>query len=661
MREDEHSYFAMHPSGGDSHASHEEGAPDELTASDQPLDLAAVRARLQSKSGKQYWRTLDELADDPHFEELLHREFPRQASEWDDAVDRRDFLKLMAASLAFAGLAGCKSNEQANIVPYVKQPDGMVLGKPLFFATVMPFVGDAIGLLVESHEGRPTKIEGNPDHPSSQGASDALVQASVLNLYDPDRAQTVTYAGELRTWSAFLDAAQADSAALKSANGDGFRILTGTITSPVLGEQLQALLKQYPQVKWHQWESAVSDGAREGGKLAFGRYVNTVYRPERAEVILSLDSDFLASGPGHIRYMKQFYKRRKLEQDPQVEQLSSEMNRLYVVEPTPSVTGATADHRLPLRPSEIEQFARALAAKLGLGGSGTLSTAAEKWLDGVSKDLQGHRGSSLVIAGEQQSAEVHALVHAINAALSNPGNTLYYTEPVEANPVNQLESLRELCADMDAGKVDTLLILSGNPVYDTPHDFDFASKLRKVRNTVQLSPYFDETAQHCRWHIAESHYLEAWGDARAFDGTISVIQPLIAPLYYTRSAHDVLAAFSDKPGVNAYDAVRDRLKAANGNGDFEKFWRKTLNDGVVANTAYPPISVSAKFNPGNLPTAKPAQPDELEFIFRPDPCVYDGRFANNGWLQELPKPVTKLTWDNAAMVSPCLLYTSRCV
>ena len=251
---------------------------------------------------------------------------------------------------------------------------------------------------------------------------------------------------------------------------------------------MQALLKQYPQAKWHQWESAVSDGAREGGKLAFGRYVNTVYRPERAEVILSLDSDFLASGPGHIRYMKAFYKRRKLEQDPQVEQLSSEMNRLYVVEPTPSVTGSSADHRLPLRASEIEQFARALAAKLGLGGSGTLSPAAQKWLDVVAKDLQGHRGSSLVIAGEQQSAEVHALAHAINAALSNPGNTLYYTEPVEANPVNQLESLRELCADMDAGKVDTLLILGGNPVYDTPHDFDFASKLRKVRNAVQLSP-----------------------------------------------------------------------------------------------------------------------------------------------------------------------------
>src|ERR1700730_5845968 len=245
-----------------------------------PLDLAAVREKLQSKSGKQYWRTLEELADDPQFEQLLHREFPRQASEWDESVDRRDFLKLMAASLAFAGLSGCKANVQTNIVPYVKQPDGMILGKPLFFATVMPFGGDAVGLLVESHEGRPTKIDGNPDHPASLGATDAMAQASVLNLYVPDRAQNVTHLGEIRTWSAFLEGAQASVAEIQAVHGAGFRSLTGTITSPTVADQLEALLKLYPQARWHQWEPAVSDGAREGGKLAFGRYVNTVYRVE---------------------------------------------------------------------------------------------------------------------------------------------------------------------------------------------------------------------------------------------------------------------------------------------------------------------------------------------------------------------------------------------
>jgi MoCo/4Fe-4S cofactor protein with predicted Tat translocation signal len=638
-------------SGPDSHGHGEEHAEDS-TLREHPLDLAAVRARLQSSAGKQYWRTLEELSGDPHFEELLHREFPRQASEWDESVDRRDFLKLMAASLALAGISGCGRAPEEHIVPYVKQPEGLVLGKPQSYATVMPFGADAIGLLVESHEGRPTKIEGNPDHPSSLGATDAFAQASILNLYDPDRAQTATYLGEIRAWSAFLDGVQTLKATIKAANGAGFRILTGTVASPTLAAQIQSLLTLYPQAKWHQWEPAGSDGTREGAKLAFGRYVNTVYRPEKAEVILSLDSDFLASGPGHIRYMKEFYRRRKLDQFEEARRAGGEMNRLYVVEPTPSVTGATADHRLPLRASDVALFARALAGRLGLGGSASLPPAAEKWLAAVAKDLQKHPRASLVVAGEQQPAEVHALAHAINAALGNVGTTLYYTEPVEANPTNHLESLRDLCADMDAGKVDTLLMLGVNPVYDAPHDWDFTAKLKKVSTSIHVSSHFEETSEYCHWHIAESHYLETWGDAQAFDGTVSVIQPLIAPLYRTRSAFEVLAAFIDKPGASVYDAVRDRLKIANGGADFEKFWRKTLNDGVVANTAFAPISVALKFTPASLPPLKAVPAEGLEFIFRPDPCVHDGRFANNGWLQELPKPVTKLTWDNAALVSP---------
>ncbi|MFI5057749.1 MAG: TAT-variant-translocated molybdopterin oxidoreductase [Candidatus Acidiferrales bacterium] len=631
---------------------HEGEHAEDLTPREHTLDLATVRAKLQSSAGKQYWRTLEELSGDPQFEELLHREFPRQASEWDESVDRRDFLKLMAASLALAGISGCGRAPEEHIVPYVKQPEGMVLGKPQFYATAMPFGADAIGLLVESHEGRPTKIEGNPDHPSSLGATDAFAQGSILNLYDPDRAQTATYLGEIRAWSGFLDAAQSLVAAIKSTSGAGFRILTGTVTSPALAAQIQALLTLYPQARWHQWEPAGSDGTREGAKLAFGRYVNTVYRPERAEVILSLDSDFLASGPGHIRYMKEFYRRRKLDQFVLEDRVGAEMNRLYVVEPTPSVTGATADHRLPLRASDVAIFARALAGKLGLGGSAPLLPAAGKWLDAVAIDLQKHPRASLVVAGEQQPAEVHALAHAINAALGNVGTTLYYTEPVEANPANHLESLRELCADMYAGKVDTLLILGVNPVYTAPHDWDFTAKLKKVSTSIHVSPHFEETSEYCHWHVAESHYLESWGDARAFDGTLSVIQPLIAPLYRTHSAFEVLAAFSDKPGASVYDAVREHLKAATASADFEKFWRKTLNDGVVANTAFAPVTVALKFSPASLAPAKTASSDELEFIFRPDPCVHDGRFANNGWLQELPKPVTKLTWDNAALVSP---------
>jgi len=622
-----------------------EAAPEDTAVRERRLDLATVRAKLSGKAGKQYWRTLEELSEDPYFEELLHREFPRQASEWDDSVDRRGFLKLAAASLALAGISGC-NEARGLIVPYVKQPDGMVLGKPQFYATAMPFGADAIGLLVESHEGRPTHIAGNPDHPSSLGGTDVITQASILNLYDPDRAQTATYLGEIRSWTEFLSAAQSIATGAKLQNGAGFRILTGTITSPILAAQIEYLLKLIPNAKWHQWEPAGSDGPREGAKLAFGRYVNTVYQPEKADVILSLDSDFLASGPGHIRYMNEYFRRRKLNGPEDT------MNRLYVVEPTPSVTGATADHRLPLRASEVEQFARALAAKLGLGGSGTLSAEAQKFLDAVAAELQKHRGSSLVVAGEFQPAEVHALAHAINAALGGVGTTLHYTEPVEANPVNQLQSFAELCADMGRGKVDTLVIIGSNPVYDAPHNFDFTSKLQQVANSILVSTHFDETAEYCKWHIPESHFLETWGDARAFDGTISVIQPLIAPLYHTRSAFEVLGAFTDKPGVAAYDVLRDRLKSAAGTGDPEKFWRKALNDGVIPNTAYAPISVASKFNPATLPPAKPTPEGQIEFIFRPDSNVYDGRYANNGWLQELARPVSKLTWDNAALVSP---------
>jgi molybdopterin-containing oxidoreductase family iron-sulfur binding subunit len=656
MRDHEEAKTNSREHGHDHSHSHTHGHEDEhtedLTPREHTLDLATVRAKLQSSAGKQYWRTLEELSGDPEFEQLLHREFPRQASEWDESVDRRDFLKLMAASLALAGISGCGRAPEEHIVPYVKQPEGMVLGKPQFYATAMPFGVDAIGLLVESHEGRPTKIEGNHDHPSSLGATDAFAQASILNLYDPDRAQTATYLGEIRAWSGFLDATQSLVAAIKSTSGAGFRILTGTVTSPTLAAQIQSLLKLYPQAKWHQWEPAGSDGTREGAKLAFGRYVNTVYRPEKAEVILSLDSDFLASGPGHIRYMKEFYRRRTLDQFAEADRAGAGMNRLYVVEPTPSVTGASADHRLPLRASDVALFARALAGKLGLGNSAPLPPAAEKWLDAVTIDLQKHPRASLVVAGEQQPAEAHALAHAINAALGNVGTTLYYTEPVEANPANHLDSLRELCADMHAGKVDTLLILGVNPVYTAPHDWDFTAKLKKVSTSIHVSPHFEETSEYCHWHVAESHYLESWGDARAFDGTVSVIQPLIAPLYRTHSAFEVLAAFSEKPGGGVYDAVRERLKAAAVGADFEKFWRKTLNDGVVANTAFAPITVALKFTPASLPPAKTAPADEIEFLFRPDPCIHDGRFANNGWLQELPKPVTKLTWDNAAYVSP---------
>ena len=609
-----------------------------------PLDLAGVRGKLAGKHGKQYWRTLEELSEDPHFTDLLHREFPRAASEWDESVDRRDFLKLMGASLALAGMAGCGKPDEQYIVPYVKQPEGLVLGKPQHYATVMPFGGDALGVLVESHEGRPTKIEGNPEHPASLGATDVFAQAAILDLYDPDRSKTPAYMGELDTWERFQAAAVGLATSQKAVNGAGMRILTGTITSPTLAAQIENLIKLFPQAKWHQWEPAVGDGARDGAKLAFGRVVNTVYRLDKANVVVSLDADFMTSGPGHVRYMKDFYRRRNLTGP------NDEMNRLYVVEPTPTVTGAAADNHLPLRANDVELFARALAAKVGGGGSATAPANSQKFLDALASDLTAHRGASVVIAGEQQSAEVHALAHAINQALGNAGTTVYYTEPVEASPVNHTDSLRNLCYDMSKGKVDLLLILGGNPVYDAPHDWDFVSKLKNVSTTVYLGTHYNETAENAQWHIPQAHFLEMWGDARAFDGTYSVIQPLIAPLYRAHTAFQVLAAFTDKPGVTDYDAIRERMKTMPGGADADKFWRKTLNDGFAANSAFAPLSASAKLNEAAMSPAK-ATPD-LEFLFRPDPNIYDGRFANNGWLQELAKPISKITWDNAALMSP---------
>src|SRR3984893_18201290 len=386
-----------HPEHDGEHDEHNHGREDhnhrkhqeDGMVHDRQMDLSAVREKLKEKTGKQYWRTLEELADDPQFTQLMHREFPRHASEWDDAVDRRNFLKLMGASLALAGMAGCGVPDETHIVPYVKQRDGMILGRPNFYATAMPFGGDAIGVLVESHEGRPTKLEGNPDHPSSLGSTNAFTQASILNLYDPDRAQTVVYGGEIRSWTDFQGAMTGLATMSKASNGEGFRILTGTITAPTLIAQIKKLQTNFPQAIWHQWEPAEGDGSREGGKLAFGRYLNTVFVPGKANVIVSLDADFLASGPGHIAYAKQFARRRKLENS------SDTLNRLYVAEPTPTVTGSTADHRVPVRACDIQLLATALGVKSGMGGAATVPAGAEKWLEAAAAEMQKERGNCL--------------------------------------------------------------------------------------------------------------------------------------------------------------------------------------------------------------------------------------------------------------------------
>ena len=596
-----------------------------LTPDTSRLDLASIRERLASSRGQEYWRCLEELADSEEFHKLLTEEFPQQAAGWFDGVSRRDFLRLMGASLALAGLNGCRpASVDKKIVPYVNQPETMVIGRPMFFATAFPMSGVGTGILAESHQGRPTKIEGNPNHPASLGATDAFAQASILTLYDPDRSQVVRNAGRISTWNAFLTAINDDLEAERLGGGAGLRILTETITSPTLANQLRQLLAKFPRAKWHQYEPVNRDNARAGARLAFGEDINTIYRIENADVILSLDADFLFAGPASVRYARDFAGKRRVRQG------KTDMNRLYVIEATPSVTGSMADHRLPLRPSEIPHFTGAIAAKIGLSVQSSTDAQRSQWIDALVRDLQKHRGSSLVLAGGQQPAVVHAMAHAMNQALENVGKTVVYTDPIEANPVDQLASLRDLVKDMEAGAVKVLVMLGGNPVFTAPVDLGFAEQLAKVPLRVHASLYDDETSAYCHWHIPEAHYLESWSDLRAYDGTATILQPLIAPLYGGKSHHENLAALLGNSGQASYDIVRDYWKAQKVTGDFEMFWRTALHDGVVAGTSFQPKTaklksaqswtLSDRISPGRKPerrTRNPKLETPWKFLFNP--------------------------------------------
>ncbi len=589
------------------------------------LDFTEFRKRVGDLRGKEYWRSLEELArDEDSFDEFFHQEFPQQAVALDKGVHRRDFMKLMGASVAMAGLAACKQPAET-IVPYVRQPENTIPGQPIFFATAMTLGGYASGVLAESHLGRPTKIEGNPDHPSSLGGSDAFMQASVLGLYDPDRSQVVRHVGDVATWSDFIAALQP---VLK--NPGGIRLLTQTITSPSLGAQVQALLTALPGMKWHQWEAVNRDNVREGARLAFGSYVHPVYHFDKANVVVSLGSDFMGTGPGHLRYARDFMSRRRVRKG------TTSMNRLYAFESMPTSTGTSADHRWPVRPSEMESIARELSS----------AGPAQSHIAAIARDLKANAGASIVIAGDEQPPAVHALAHAINQALGNHGTTITLTESPEIAPTNQLESLRALVTDMNAGAVQALIILGGNPVFDTPADFKFIDAFQKVPFRAHLSPYYDETSELVHWHIPETHFLETWGDGRAHDGTVSIQQPLIAPLYNGRHASEVLGAMLGGLDQSPYDVVKS-FWFSKGLNDVT--WRKALHDGLIANSAMPASAASAS-NPATQQPSNP--PTGLELEIKADPTIYDGRFANNGWLQELPKPQTKITWDNVLIVSP---------
>ncbi|MDQ3441328.1 MAG: 4Fe-4S dicluster domain-containing protein, partial [Planctomycetota bacterium] len=563
---------------------------------------------------------------------------------------------------------GCARPEE-KIVPYVIPPENQVPGKPLYYATAVSMGGYGLGVLAEQHMGRPTKIEGNPDHPASLGATDVHAQASILSLYDPEHPETPKEAGEIRTWTRFFEIFRKELDAKKQSDGEGLRILTETVTSPTLISQIQALLKLYPQAKWHHYEPVCFDGGRAGAIQAFGRPVNTIYRFDKADRILSLDSDFLMVGAASVRYNRDFANKRRVRTKateaghaPTTQphgattqphaQAQSPMSRMYAVQSTPTITATMADNRLTMPAGDVEGFARAVLAQVN--GQAVDHPSASFILEMV-KDLLEHKGRAVVVAGEYQSPAVHAIAHALNAALGAVGQTVVYTEPVEMHPDAQLDSLRSLVNDMNAGAVDTLLVLGGNPVFNAPADLKFREAFDKVRLRIQQSLYYDETSFHAHWHVPESHYLETWSDIRSFDGTTTIIQPLIQPLHQSRSQHELLAFMLGFSDVSAREIVREAWRFRAPAGDFEAFWIRSLEKGIVENTAAPVANVTLQGNAtAPMTSASPetgAAASSYEIIFRPDPGVWDGRFANNGWLQEFPRPLTKLTWDNVALLS----------
>ncbi|HEY8902794.1 MAG TPA: TAT-variant-translocated molybdopterin oxidoreductase, partial [Chthoniobacterales bacterium] len=559
------------------------------------------------------WRSLEELAGTPEFREALEREFPEGASQLDDAVTRRRFLTLMGASLALAGFTSCSRMPIEKLVPYVKQPEDLIPGRPLYFASAECFCGFARGVVVESHEGRPTKIEGNPLHPASLGATDPLMQAAVLQLYDPDRSQTPALRGVPASRDQFVADLVVRQTSWMRDRGAGLRFLIGNTTSPTMLGQVAQVAARFPSSRWCIHEPALN--------LVAPRAILPI---ADSDVIFSIDADFLGFGPANVRNTKQFQSRRNPD---------AAMLRLYVAESAPSLTGAQADHRFPLGPAALSRLPEQLEAVL----AGEAPKDVPAWLAALARDLRANLGRSLIIAGEFQPAAVHEAVARINRSLGREIQTVNFGLPAS------LISLGELAEEMKSGYVASLIILGSNPVYTSPGDVDFAGALAKVPFTVHLGSHRDETGVKCLWHLPESHWLEGWSDAAAFDGTPGIIQPLIEPLYDSFSAHELLALLVGETPVSSYDVVR---KFWSGRLD-ENSWRRAVHDGVIRSPHAASNTADARVAP-----IRNEGLGGMALIIRPDPRVLDGRFANNAWLQELPRPFTKLVWDSAAHIAP---------
>ncbi|MGZ3183675.1 MAG: 4Fe-4S dicluster domain-containing protein [Telluria sp.] len=554
-------------------------------------------------------------------------------------LKRRRFLKLMAASAALAG-AGCSGPPAEPIVPYVDMPENQVPGLPVFYATAFVRRGLAHPVLVETNMGRPTKVEGHPGHPESLGATDPFAQASVLQLWDPDRSQLVRQGARLADWESFEQALAPRRAQWERSGGAGVRLLLGPSTSPALALQLEALVRRYPALRWQVWDPLHDDDGYAAAHGAFGRAVDAVYRLEQAAVVLAADADLFGQWPGSLRLAREFTAPRRLGARP-------DANRLYVLESSPTLTGAYADNRMARAPAEIERALWRIAARLGAapasGAYGTPDAAGARWEAACARALAAHRGQGLVAAGPGLSPATRALAHHLNAFLGNAGRTVHYLPAAPLQAGGQAEALAALAQDMHAGRVDTLLVLGANPVYDAPADLDFGRALARVPFSAHLGLYRDETGRRTTWHLPLAHAYEQWGDARAADGSVCIVQPLVAPLYGGRAQSEVLALLLDSAAPrNAQAMVRSAWPRLDDAG-----WREALRSGVVPASIPAPLSLAARA------PAVPVFPRAgLALVFRPDPATDAGEFANNAWLQELPRPLSQLTWDNALLLGP---------
>jgi molybdopterin-containing oxidoreductase family iron-sulfur binding subunit len=601
-----------------------------------------------------YWQSLAELTGAPPFAE---GEFP-EGADLPPNVSRRDWMKLLAAGMALAGLSGCTRKRGEKILPYTRNPENLTPGIPRHYATSLSLDGFATGVLVESHEGRPTKVEGNPDHPASLGATTAYEQAAVLGLYDPDRARALRVPSGAPSWERFV----ARFAGPRADRGDKLRFLLEPTGSPLVGDLVSALVTRFPGARFTFWSPTDTGARAAGARLAFGADAQPIYDYLHADVVVSLDDDFLATGPYSSACSRAWAERRRPSSPDKV------MSRLYVVETMLTPTGSVADHRVRRRPSEIPLFAARLAAEIALGEGAAKRTipagvaaalapyrAPDRDLVAIARDLDRAAGRSVITAGPRQPPIVHALAHLMNAMLGNRA-TATTVDPTLVRAPGAEQDLPTLAGEMAAGGVDTLVILDANPVYTAPRDIEFAARLSRVADVLHLGAYEDETAAYARWFVPLAHPFESWGDATAYDGTTSLVQPLIEPLFGGRTVAELLALFAGRDFPRSLALLREswarRIPAA----DFDARFQQALSKGLFAGSAAPrrdrditPAPLLAELA---RMSREPAPAGAIEASFAPDPSIHDGRFANNPWLLELPKPLTKITWENAALISP---------